>query len=758
MEKVGRKKAELSNGKGPKALLMLSALLIAVGMTGSFSALGGFPILGLPFFACAAALFAYFSLKSLFPKKDYGSFACLAAAFGIFALNSSGVVRGVYMWLDGFLSSWNASFGTYFEGFGAREASRGDITAFCLVAAFLLTLVVCLLSEEGKTAALTAVCMAFLAAAIILAAAMPMWIGASLFGGWLMFWMGVFSDFEKRVFALAVPLALVMAVFLVLEPWGESRGRTGARFRESVRAAAERLRYGSDTLPEGDLRRAVNMNGGDGRVMLRVEMSYPETLYLRGFVGSELEGSRWRAPSSSAYRGDYRGMLDWLEEQGFSPAFQYGYYKKADGLSEDDRAPVSVTVSGEKAKRRYIYLPETADSMTGDGYAERDLSVRSSGIFGEGSYSFTYYTSPPTEVEAPSQWVNGGGTSEQRDFSRAEQVYRAFVYDNYLGISDGDRALAQRAFFSGDAWEGSDSLYTVTSRIRAVLRILADNTDDPPSLPSGQDFLPWFLGRAGEGNSSYFASAAVMAYRAVGVPARYAEGYLITEAQARQGVGRDIEVTADNAHAWVEIYVDGIGWRRVEVTPGFYAETHHSDVMIAVPNEAMEGSNGQLAAVPSSEDYRIVEPDLPEKEQRDGFTWYYIPLALLCLALCAEIYRLARVLLRMAAYRSMSDEKRLFANYDDIVTYMSCIVEGFDPQQPRAALAQAADIPGFDMGLYLRTVGRVERCVYGNRPPSRREVESAEALSRSLRELAASRLPTVKRFFRRYTPSATGEK
>lgn len=757
MDAIRLKKAVLSDRERMKILSVLAALLISVGMIGSFSALGGFPMLGLPFFGCGAALLAFFLLKRFFPKKDYGSLVCLAAAFLLFVFNSAGSVRGVYMWLDGFQSAWNASFGTYFEGFGYQTVSDRDITAICLVASFLLTLVVCRLLEAGKTVALTVVCMAFLAAGILLTPAMPIWAGASLFGGWLIFWMGIFSGFEPRVLTLVGLLAIVMALLLAFEPWGEGWSRTGSRFRESFCDGAEKLRYGSDTLPEGNLRRAQNMNDGDDQVRLKVEMSYPDALYLRGFVGSELEGSLWSTPDSSAYRGEYRGMLDWLEEQGFTPAFQYGNYKKVDSVSEDERGSVSVTVTGESAKRRYIYLPETSGSLTGGGYAERDLSVRSSGLFGSGSYSFTYYTALPTEVEVPSPWINGGETEEQQKFSRAEKVYRAFVYDNYLNISDGDRALVQRVFFSGDAWEDSDSLYTVTSRVRAVLRILADYTDHPSALPSGQEFLSWFLGQAGEGNSCYFASAAVMAYRASGIPARYAEGYLITEAQARQGVGQEIEVTSDNAHAWVEIYVDGIGWRRVEVTPGFYAEAHHSDVMIAVPNEAMDGSNGQLAAVPASEDYQIVEPELSQKENQAGMPWYDIPLALLCILICAEIYRLGRSLLCMASYRSMSNEKRLFANYDDIVTYMSCLVDGFDPQQPRAAMAQAGAIPGFDTELYLRTVARVERCVYGSQPPTGREVASAEALSRSLRALALDRFSAGKRFFWRYRLTATGE-
>jgi hypothetical protein len=51
-----------------------------------------------------------------------------------------------------------------------------------------------------------------------------------------------------------------------------------------------------------------------------------------------------------------------------------------------------------------------------------------------------------------------------------------------------------------------------------------------------------------------------MLYRALGVPARYVEGFMV-EASA----GSEIDVQ-NPGHAWVEIYIDGVGWVQVEVT------------------------------------------------------------------------------------------------------------------------------------------------------------------------------------------------
>jgi Transglutaminase-like superfamily len=60
----------------------------------------------------------------------------------------------------------------------------------------------------------------------------------------------------------------------------------------------------------------------------------------------------------------------------------------------------------------------------------------------------------------------------------------------------------------------------------------------------------------------YFASAAVLMSRAIGVPARFVTGYFAHEREAGETVvrGRD-------AHAWAEVWIDGTGWVTMDATP-----------------------------------------------------------------------------------------------------------------------------------------------------------------------------------------------
>jgi hypothetical protein len=140
--------------------------------------------------------------------------------------------------------------------------------------------------------------------------------------------------------------------------------------------------------------------------------------------------------------------------------------------------------------------------------------------------------------------------------------------------------------FFADETEESMDFNTVTAKIRQVLRQETTYTETPPELPEGKDFIKWFLQESKEGNAVHYASAAVMAYRAAGYPARYVEGYHYTDEEAQaliKGDTTEAILTNKNAHAWVEVYVSGAGWMPVEVVPGMYVETYTDQLIEGQP-------------------------------------------------------------------------------------------------------------------------------------------------------------------------------
>ena len=62
----------------------------------------------------------------------------------------------------------------------------------------------------------------------------------------------------------------------------------------------------------------------------------------------------------------------------------------------------------------------------------------------------------------------------------------------------------------------------------------------------------------------HFAHTAVLLWRAAGVPARIGTGYMVPE-ENRRG-GSSILVRSGDAHAWPELYLDGVGWIVLDIS------------------------------------------------------------------------------------------------------------------------------------------------------------------------------------------------
>lgn len=81
--------------------------------------------------------------------------------------------------------------------------------------------------------------------------------------------------------------------------------------------------------------------------------------------------------------------------------------------------------------------------------------------------------------------------------------------------------------------------------------------------PGSGEPISTFLLKRLDAHCEYFAAAAVMLLRCVGVPARYVVGYYAHE---EAGKNRMV-VRSRDAHAWAEAWVEGIGWVTVDATP-----------------------------------------------------------------------------------------------------------------------------------------------------------------------------------------------
>ena len=80
-------------------------------------------------------------------------------------------------------------------------------------------------------------------------------------------------------------------------------------------------------------------------------------------------------------------------------------------------------------------------------------------------------------------------------------------------------------------------------------------------LPTGEHALEQFLFEKKQGHCEFFASAFAVIARLAGIPVRLVGGYLGGE---YNDVGGYYQVGENMAHVWVEVFVDGRGWLRID--------------------------------------------------------------------------------------------------------------------------------------------------------------------------------------------------
>ena len=177
---------------------------------------------------------------------------------------------------------------------------------------------------------------------------------------------------------------------------------------------------------------------------------------------------------------------------------------------------------------------------------------------------------------------------------------------------------------------------------------------------------PWFLHDSETGYCVHYATAATILLRCLGVPARYVTGYY-TDVYENEWT----TVTSDDAHAWVEIYLNGIGWLRDDPTPAADTPAQTApEEPIAAP---IEPADNQPEDTPPAGDEPPAVPDTPAESQETPQETNKKPVSILCfvwpvLALAAALFlwRALRFSVRMAAIGKGSSNRRAVALYHHI--------------------------------------------------------------------------------------------
>lgn len=151
------------------------------------------------------------------------------------------------------------------------------------------------------------------------------------------------------------------------------------------------------------------------------------------------------------------------------------------------------------------------------------------------------------------------------------QEYTRYVYDTYLDVPNGEKEnidkFLQEFYSEKSGIEECTGEFMVAFEMADFLRenysysLTADNSSGNNTL------LGNFLFDTKSGHCAMYASVMTLALREMGIPARYVTGFSTGELTLDETDGRYKKTVRDNdLHAWVELYVEDIGWVDIDPT------------------------------------------------------------------------------------------------------------------------------------------------------------------------------------------------
>ena len=380
--------------------------------------------------------------------------------------------------------------------------------------------------------------------------------------------------------------ALGTAILIVLLAGGSILGLTNTDKMSTVQKKWNKERYQENVsvLPEGKLNKAKAAKRSD-KAALEVTLHKKNSYYLRGFVGMAYENNAWETSNedwnifgtdssmlAASGQEAYSSLL-WLHNKDFyGNTAMYHFVRKkklADGKADPSLYILSVKNVG--ANKKYLYLPYecavTPSDYENEGTAaiNKTENLFASGIYGADEYSFKAMETMAGKLKSATTITGGSSNASSQKIT---ERYKEYVNSTCLFLNKETKTLISSA--TEGNLQDNLSVLAIINRVKNFMKSSITYTENPGTIPAEEDFAKWFFEDKKSGYDVQYAAAAVMMFRYYGIPSRYVEGYLLTpETVNNAGTSEQVTVSQKYAHAWPEIYLDGMGWIPVEVTPKY---------------------------------------------------------------------------------------------------------------------------------------------------------------------------------------------
>lgn len=279
-----------------------------------------------------------------------------------------------------------------------------------------------------------------------------------------------------------------------------------------------------------------NTGFDDSLVILQIQADTSECMYLRRCSYGDYAGNRW--------------LLADDETDASSLPFAA---LAASADAQEHSATVTLKLSSDLLLVPYFSVLSGTD----------DAFVRASG---QKEYQVSYFS-----VGSDIYRMRLSGEDAER-----ELAYRDYAYSRYTALPETTEFSAKKILEdAGIHPEDENVIWEIASYVQQSGRY-----DIRTSAYQSSDYAIFFLTQSHRGYCMHFATAAVVLYRAAGIPARLTDGFMVSTK-----AGETVDVLQGEEHAWAEVYIDGLGWVPVEATgsAGFGGEEEENTDRLPSP-------------------------------------------------------------------------------------------------------------------------------------------------------------------------------
>ena len=298
---------------------------------------------------------------------------------------------------------------------------------------------------------------------------------------------------------------------------------------------------------------------------------------------SELEGSKYSFSMAKCLNpaGLYAGIMKAAElDKDFSEEYELGSMKP----ELEHEYISSYTLLDSKVQAKYFYVPVNAFRISGTGAYNKDIYRSNQGMIFSGTnsgnnYSVDYYSDLSINDEDFKKIVKKMDMEKfGKLLERAEQILKENdEYECLVSITSylSDYYDSVQYLDMYEIKDVPDSVYNLAEKItqrydsdyEKALAIqdyfkLNDYVYDLSYQKPADYNMEYFLKTGKTGICSDFATAMTVLARVIGIPARYAEGIHLHDAD-ENGI---VTVRDSDLHAFPELYIAGYGWMSFEPT------------------------------------------------------------------------------------------------------------------------------------------------------------------------------------------------